>query len=96
MIMVIPSELHLWEMKQAIYDTPYKNEVKPYELEGFSLCGKQKLRYTIDLDNAADIQSLFSMTPYYYKTGREQQERLSALEKLTTTVDFEVLTYRKK
>lgn len=94
MIMVIPSELHLWEMKQAIYDTPYKNEVKPYELEGFRLIGKKRIKYTISLEAQDDIQALFSMTPYYYRTGREQQERLAALERLDTTVDFELLTYQ--
>lgn len=94
MIMVIPSELHLWEMKKAIYDIPYKNEVKPYELDGFTLIGKKRIRYNISLESQDDIQALFSMTPYYYRTGREQQERLAALERLETTADFELLTYQ--
>ena len=42
-----------------------------------------------------DIDALFSMTPYYYRTGREQQERLAGLGQLTTTADFELLVYRK-
>ena len=48
------------------------------------------------LENAEDIQSLFSMTPYYYRTGKAEQERLAALNELTTKADFEILTYRKK
>lgn len=95
MIMAIPSEMHLWELKQAIYDTPYKNEVKPYALEGFGLTGKKRITYKFKLDNQQDIQSLFSMTPYYYRTGQQQQERLSALESLETTADFELLIYRR-
>lgn len=94
MIMAIPSAEHLWELKKAIYDTPYKNEVKPYELEGFSLMGKQRITYEMKLDNQEDIDALFSMTPYYYRTGREQQERLARLGELTTTADFELLAYR--
>lgn len=95
MIMVIPSEMHLWELKKAVYDTPYKNEVKPYTLEGFGLAGKKRITYKFMLDNQHDIQSLFSMTPYYYRTGQQQQERLSALERLEMTADFELLIYRK-
>ncbi len=95
MIMAIPSENHLWELKQAIYDTPYKNEVKPYELDGFELAENRRISYRISLDSQEDIQSLFSMTPYYYRTGKNEQERLAALEKLETQVDFELLVYHK-
>lgn len=94
MIMAIPSEEHLWEMKEKIYDIPYKNQVKPYELDGFGFIEKKHIRYVIDLDSPEDIRALFSMTPYYYRTGKLQQERLYALDKLSTTVDFELLVYR--
>ncbi len=95
MIMAIPSELHLWELKKAVYDTPYKNEVKPYELEGFELAEKNRLSYRIILESAEDIQALFAMTPYFYRTGKEQQQRLEVLDSLDTQVDFELLIYRK-
>lgn len=95
MFMAIPSEMHLWELKKAVYDTPYKNEIKPYELEGFELCEKNRITYKFLLDNQQDIQSLFSMTPYYYRTGKIQQERLYAFESLETTADFELLIYNK-
>lgn len=95
MLMAIPSTDHLWELKQAIYDTPYKNEVKPYELEGFEFLGSRRVRYMMCLENGEDIRSLFSMTPYFYKTGIDGQERLSALENLETQADFELLAYRK-
>ena len=96
MIMAIPSENHLWELKQAIYDTPYKNSVKPYELAGFEFVSSERVSFTMNIDSSADIKSLFSMTPYYYKTGKTEQERLDLLEKLKVQADFEVLTYRKK
>ena len=94
MIMAIPSEEHLWELKQAVYDTPYKNEVKPYELEGFTFVSARRVTYTMELGSSEDITALFSMTPYYYRTGREQQERLAQLQQLTTKADFELLVYR--
>ena len=95
MIMAIPSSEHLWELKKAIYDTPYKNEVKPYELGGFELVDKKRITYDMHIETQEDVDALFSMTPYYYRTGREQQERLAALGCITTKADFELLIYRK-
>ncbi|MBQ1519514.1 MAG: methyltransferase domain-containing protein [Ruminococcus sp.] len=95
MIMAIPSEDHLWELKQAIYDTPYKNKVKPYELDGFDLADKVRITYDMQIDNHDDIMSLFSMTPYFYRTGREQQERLAGINSICTKADFELLIYRR-
>lgn len=94
MIMAIPSENHLWELKQAIYDTPYKNEVKPYELDGFELVEKKRISYVMTLESQEDIQPLFAMTPYYYRTGRREQDRLSSLDRLVTQADFELLIYK--
>ncbi|MDE5582700.1 MAG: methyltransferase domain-containing protein [Ruminococcus sp.] len=95
MIMAIPSENHLLELKQAVYDTPYKNKVKPYELDGFGLVSKKRITYNFTLESNKDIQSLFSMTPYFYRTNYTQSKKLAELENLTTTADFELLIYRK-
>ncbi|MBQ8960171.1 MAG: methyltransferase domain-containing protein [Ruminococcus sp.] len=94
MIMAIPSEGHLWELKTAIYDAPYKNEVKPYELEGFEFLGSERITGTAHLTDQQQIWDLFTMTPYYYKTGSKEQERLRELTELEVTTDFELLTYR--
>ena len=94
LIMVIPSERHLWGLKQAVYDTPYLNDVKDYDVKGFKLLEMEKITYEMIIDNNQDIQNLFSMTPYYYKTGKKEQERLANLENLKTEAEFEILTYK--
>lgn len=95
MIMVIPAERHLWQLKCAVYDEPYLNEVKDFSLDGFELLSRKTVADEITLPCSEDIEALFSMTPYYYKTGVEGQQRLSRLETLTTEIGFEVLAYRK-
>lgn len=95
MVMAIPSENHLWELKSKIYDTPYKNEVKDYHLDGFEFICAEKIAYTMKIYENSDILSLFSMTPYYYKTGKIEQHRLSQLYFLETQADFELLIYKK-
>ena len=62
----------------------------------FEFLGTQRLTRKISLTDSQEIQSLFSMTPYYYKTGVKEQERLRKLTELEVTTDFELLTYRKK
>lgn len=95
MIMAIPDQRHLWQLKQAVYKTPYLNEVKDFDLDGFTLLENIPISYKIANDNNTDIANLFKMTPYYYKTGIEEQKVIDKLEKLETEVAFRVLIYRK-
>lgn len=95
MLLVIPGENHLWELKQAIYERPYKNQVKPFALEGFTLLDHMQVHDIIYLAEHNDIENLFKMTPYYYKTSEQDQARLLGRGELTTQIEFEVLLYRK-
>ena len=61
---VVPSAMHLWEMKQVLYDRPYPNEVKETPYGGFHYVTIRHVEDTIHLDSPADIQALFGMTPY--------------------------------
>lgn len=94
-LMVIPLENHLYGLKQAIYEKPYRNEVKPYDLPGFRLEECRELRYQITLHGQEEIESLFMMTPYYYKTGAADQQKLLTKTTLTTPAEFAVLRYKK-
>lgn len=95
MIMVIPAERHLWQLKCAVYDKPYQNDVKDFTLPGFELVKRDTICGNIDISCNEDIMSLFSMTPYFYKTSEEDRQRLAKLESLMTEIGFEMLTYKK-
>ena len=94
-IMAIPGEEHLFGLKSAIYDTPYKNKVEDTALEGFTLVAERELRYALDLDTGEDIRSLFMMTPYAYRTSAAGRERVLSLSELHTEAHFIILSYRK-
>ncbi len=96
LIKAVPLGDHLWELKKAVYDEPYKNKPEKRDDEIFSLSSFVELKYTIDLKFGEDILNLFKMTPYYYKTGRKETERLSSLNELSTTVHFGVEVYKLK
>lgn len=92
---VVPAADHLWEMKQVLYDHPYPNETKETPYEGFQYVTITHIRDTITLPCQEDIQALFGMTPYCWKTPREGKERLAALDSLTTTAAFDLHLFRK-
>ena len=91
---VVPSALHLWEMKQVLYDRPYENPVKTEDYPGFVHRETVPLRFSARIDRAEDIMALFGMTPYAWKTPREGVERLRALDCLETQLGFDVHVYR--
>ena len=94
-IMAIPAERHLFGLKSVLYDTPYLNEPESDEIVGFELVKREKIAYSLTLDTQEKIHSLFMMTPYAYRSPREGRERLAALDRLTTEIEFYLFVYRK-
>lgn len=93
---VVAGERHLWELKEFLYDTPYKNDEAPPSCPSFSIMKKHRLTQKIFLDSNEDIMSLVRMTPYFYHTPSEALASLSGLESFETTVDFCVFEMRVK
>jgi 23S rRNA (guanine745-N1)-methyltransferase len=96
LIKAIPLEEHLWELKCALYKEPYKNKPEKRNDELFKLVSQKEIKYKINLTEKEDIENLFKMTPYFYKTSREDAERLLSLDSLETMVHFGVEIYEKR
>ena len=94
-VKVIPLEDHLLELKQAVYDSVYENEVKIPQYDDFTLLSKLELRYTLRLPDTETVKNLFSMTPYARKTSPKDVEKLESLNALDTTASFAVLLYQR-
>ena len=95
LIRALPMVNHLLGLKEAVYTTALLNPEPVTEIDGFQLLSAVPVQYEISLHSSEDIWNLFTMTPYYYKTGKADQEKLRALEHLTTQVEILVLTYKK-
>lgn len=93
---VVPAACHLWELKEVLYDAPYRNEERETPYEGFAYEEILPVSYSIRLPSQADIHALFQMTPYYWKTGREGAARLAGLESLDCRVDFRIHAFRRE
>ena len=94
-IMAIPGEMHLYDLKQVIYDTPYKNVVADTALDGFELIEDEPLPYKFTLDSQEKIHNLFMMTPYAYRTRPADRAKVEALSSLECTADFRIFVYRR-
>lgn len=92
---VVPGAEHLWEMKQILYEKPYPNEEKETPYEGFRYREIVPVDGTIALERREDIQNLFRMTPYFWKTPRAGAERLEALDRLELRTSFRVHVFEK-
>jgi 23S rRNA (guanine745-N1)-methyltransferase len=94
-IMAIPAEEHLFGLKEVIYKTPYKNTVEDTALDEFTLVGKKEIKYTLELNKNSDIRALFMMTPYAYRTKREDRDKVLSMDFVKTDIHFLVLTYKR-
>lgn len=92
---VVPAAEHLWEMKKILYDRPYPNEERETPYDGFSYEEIIPVDGAITLPCREDIQNLFRMTPYFWKTPRSGGERLAELETLTTRTAFRIHVFRR-
>lgn len=90
-------ENHLYELKKIIYDDVYingkRNDLPPKSM--FCRIDKQILSFEADIDGNEMINSLFSMTPYYWRTSIDDKAKLSGLDHLKTRVEVEFYVYKK-
>ncbi|WP_411676403.1 putative RNA methyltransferase [Caproicibacter sp.] len=95
LILAVPSQRHLYGLKEILYDEPYENEYRETEYPGFAFLRRVPVRGNITLNGAREIGDLFAMTPYFRKTPREGCERLARTQTLRTEIGFDFLLYRK-
>lgn len=95
LLRAVPMARHLWELKAAIYDTPYENPPLDLSSASLTLLARWSVCKRIKLTSAEDVQNLFQMTPYYYKTGVGDQKKLDVVSSMEISTEFELVLYRK-
>ncbi|MCH4266548.1 MAG: methyltransferase domain-containing protein [Solobacterium sp.] len=93
-LFVTPGAHHLFELKQALYDTPYLNEEKKLDT---TLVKLRSESVTASFEaNQDQLMNLFQMTPYAYRTGSKGKEKLQQLDHLNLTEEFIISVYQKQ
>ncbi len=86
---------HLYGLKAVLYDEVLQNDIRRDYPSQMKLIQNFSVKYDAEIVGE-DIYSLFTMTPYFYRTKRDRAEKLKEIERLHTLVDFEVRVYEKK
>lgn len=91
---VSPGPKHLFGLKEILYENPYENPPNTYYLPGFTQATQFSEKREI-LVRGSQMNDLFAMTPYYWKTPADASARLVHLPTLCTSLDFHVDVYQK-
>ncbi|MFI3226107.1 MAG: methyltransferase domain-containing protein [Clostridia bacterium] len=94
-IIVVAGNEHLFELKAKVYDNPYKNDEDKHDFHNFVVKDKIKVTYKACIEQNEDIKHLFHMTPYAFKTSKEDALKLDSLENLEVTLDFAIFVLEK-
>lgn len=95
LIRVLPGRDHLIELKRAVYDNAKYNPPDNALMSDLKLCSAENLRYSVHLADGSDVRSLFTMTPYYYRTDHSGMQRLREISSLDLTLHFYIYIYKK-
>lgn len=86
---------HLRQLRNIIYENEQGHKEKEFNLKGFDILERTNCKYAVELTHEALI-NLFKMTPYYFQAPLDKKEQILQLEKLTLTVDFEIIVFEKR
>ena len=87
-------ENHLMGLKKALYDVANTNQERADLPKNMIKTDEERLSFTVSLESSEQIQSLFSMTPYYWRTSPTDAQRVMELEHLTTEIDIMLSVYK--
>ena len=91
-IKITPSTDHLFELKEAVYPNPYYNPPDK-DVPPFRTVSSKVVKSRIILSNDL-LSSVIAMTPYFYKTPKEDLAKVIDKE-ITTTLSFSVRILKK-
>ena len=96
LVIAAPGKRHLWGLKEVLYDIPYENGENKFEFDAFINEGIFNINKKITVTGKEDINNLFIMTPYFWKTSSDGAFRLKDLERLESEIELELYVLKKK
>ena len=86
---------HLMGLKKAIYENVHENDERADLPSEMCKLEELRVRFEICVEGTEALGNLFAMTPYYWKTSKEDGDKLKNLTSLTTSVDMVISVYQK-
>jgi len=94
-IYVVPAPDHLWELKEAVYERPYRNKEMQITYPGFQYEDVLPVDAVITLPDNETVRSLFYMTPYAWRTSKNDAAKLDGIDSLTTRISFRLHIFKR-
>ncbi|MEP5569590.1 MAG: putative RNA methyltransferase [Halioglobus sp.] len=92
---VSPAPLHLWQLRELLYENPRHHDQLVRNLPSFEPVDTQQLEFTLQLADT-QLRDLIAMTPYAYGGRREHKQKLTQLDSLELQVAFSLNLYRRR
>lgn len=96
LVLLGAGERHLLGLKRALYDATYENSERADLPQRMRLLEQRGVQGTITVKGQEQIEHLFSMTPYYWRTSPADRQKLARLDKLETEIEFDCRVYVKE
>ena len=96
LLIAVPTERHLYGLKELLYDKPYENLYRETDYPGFRRVKRVREEGVLETEEPDVIRALFAMTPYFWKSSPESSRRAASLEKLSTEIGFDFILYRRE
>lgn len=93
---VTPGPRHLWGLKEALYEQIRENDSAIRPAAGLQHFQRDVLEGELHITPQADIEALYRMTPYAWKSSRKAAELLKQRQWLDTPYQFFLDFYRKE
>ena len=96
-LQVLAGQEHLMNLKSVIYPEILRKDKNLHPaLPGFSLVKSETQEFSFSLTKGEQVQDLLSMTPHFWRIGKEGAQRLSQTDTLTDTAQVVWNLYRKE
>ncbi len=86
---------HLMGLKRVLYDRIKENDGRADLPQSMTLLEEKRVSFDITVKGKENLQNLFAMTPYYWRTSPSDSEKLKEIDTLKTAVDMIIAVYQK-
>jgi 23S rRNA (guanine745-N1)-methyltransferase len=96
LVQLDPGPAHLRELREIIYPSlkPVR-ELGDQVPAGFERVSTETIRYMAEIQGAALVQDLLTMTPHLFRATEEGRARAAQLTSLSVTIEVELKVLRK-
>jgi len=96
LIVVSPAENHMKQLAELIYDSfrPHEHKIveeMPYLFDHYL---SKRTTFDLEIKSSETLQALHKMTPYYYNTSKEGQEKVANCNNIKVTCDFHISVFK--